>query len=176
MNCRLSCAAAATSRFLSAVAVLCAAWPLLAAEPVKPDAPVQHQQPLEQLHGSEPKRIKFVVAQYPQLARRLGMECVVTLHFTVLPDGSTADIEVVHSDPVPLFALFEESAIQAAKQWRYEPVIRNGQPVAETVEVRVRFARSKTAFPITYGDPIDPLGKHLGARFAGEKPVSLRDW
>jgi len=138
-NRRLLCLlAAATSRFLSAVVAICAAWPLLllAAEPVKPDAPVQQEPPLD---AGALMRTKVVPADYPDLALRHGMECVVTLRFTVLPDGSTADIEVVHSDPVPLFALFEESAIRAVKQWRYEPVIRKGQPVAQKVEARIRF-------------------------------------
>jgi len=144
--------------FLAAVAI-CAAWPLLlpAAEPVKPDAPLQRQQAPERLDTNELKRTKVVPAQYPELALRHGMECVVILRFTVLPDGSTADIEVVHSEPVPLFALFEASAIQAVQQWRYEPVIRNGQPVAETADVRIRFGEKRVAFPITYDDPIDPV-------------------
>src|SRR5690242_3184038 len=112
------------SRLLLAVLAICTAWPLLlsAAEPVQPDAPVPQQQELPVL-----KRIKSVDAGFPELAVRQGMtECVVELRFTVLPDGSTADIEVMHSEPVPLFALFEESAIRAVQQWRYEPVMRNG--------------------------------------------------
>ncbi len=137
---------------LLAVVAICAARPLLAAERVKPDAPVQQEQPLA------PKRIRLVDASFPELALRLGMtECVVDLQFTVLPDGSTADIEVTHSEPVPLFALFEENAMRAVKQWRYEPVIRNGQPVAETVAVRIRFDGKRTAFAVRYDDPIDPV-------------------
>jgi TonB family protein len=43
----------------------------------------------------------------------------------VLPNGSTADIEVVQAEP---FGLFEANAIRALQQWQYEPAIRDGQP------------------------------------------------
>jgi TonB family protein len=63
----------------------------------------------------------------------------------VQPDGSTADIEVAHDEPSGQFeesatrAFFEENAIRALQQWRYEPVIRNGQPVAQQAEIRIKF-------------------------------------
>ena len=85
------------------------------------------------------------------------MSCAVTLRFTVLADGSTSDVEVVHSDPVPLFALFEQNAIRAVQQWRYEPVIRDGKPATQTVETRIRFEGNKNVFPVTYDDPLDPV-------------------
>jgi TonB family protein len=127
------------ARLLSAMVAICAGWPLLAAEPVKPDAPVLQQLPLELPEESELKLTKFVYAQYPQLARRHGVRGIVVLQFTVLPDGSTTDIEVVSSEPASLAALFEESAVRAAQQWRYEPVIRNGEPVELSTTVRIRF-------------------------------------
>jgi TonB family protein len=140
------------SRLLPALVAICAAWPLLllAAEPVKLDAPDQQQQPPAQ---SELKRTKVVNASYPQLALDYGIEGFVDLHFTVLPDGSTADIEVVQAEPA---GLFEASAIKALQQWRYEP----GQPVAQPADVRIRFAPPNTAanaLPLTYDDPMDPV-------------------
>ncbi len=79
----------------------------------------------------------------------------------MLPDGSTAVIEVPHAEPA---GVFEECAIRALKQWRYEPVIRNGQPVAQEVDVRIRFQLSKDGnaaaddSSITHYDAIDPVG------------------
>jgi serine-type D-Ala-D-Ala carboxypeptidase/endopeptidase len=143
---------------LSAVVAICATGPLLAAEPMKADAAVQQQQPLERVNAGQVKRTKVVSARFPELALRHGMfECFVDLRFTVLPDGSTADIKVAHSEPVPLFALFEESAIRAVQQWRYEPVMRDGRPVAQSMEIRLRFDGRQAAYPVTYDDPIDPV-------------------
>jgi len=131
-----------SSRLLSAAVVAtCAAWPLLAAEP----APVQQQQPSEPISASLLQRTKVVAPEYPQIAVEHGVEAVVNLQFTVLPDGSTADIEVAHDEPTGQFeesatrAFFEESAIRALQQWRYEPVVRNGKPVAQRAEIRIKF-------------------------------------
>jgi TonB family protein len=165
-------AAAARSRFLLGVLAICATWPLLllGAEPVKPDAPVQQRQAPEAPDASPLKRTKTVVAQYPQLPLSHGIEGAVTLRFTVLPDGSTADIEVVNTESEAPFedravqaisnSLFEENAIRALQQWRYAPLIRDGQPVAQSAMVRIRFAPCKDvktaadALPSTYGDPL----------------------
>jgi TonB family protein len=82
------------------------------------------------------RRIKVVNAVYPQVAKDNALGGTVDLQFTVQPDGSTADIEVVKSDPQ---GLFETSAIKALSQWRYEPVIRDGKPVAQRAMVRIKF-------------------------------------
>jgi TonB family protein len=139
--------------WVSAVIAICAASPLLAAEPTKPDAPVQ-QAPAERRSASELKRTKVVYTGYPQLALDYGIEGFVSLRFTVLPDGSTAGIEVVQAEPA---GVFEGHAIRALRQWQYEPVIRDGQAVAEPVAIRIKFALPNTAanaLPLTYDDPI----------------------
>ncbi|NJO13681.1 MAG: energy transducer TonB [Gammaproteobacteria bacterium] len=106
------------ARLLSALVAICAACPPpQAAEPEKPDAGVQ-QQPLERISASQLKRTKVVAASFPQLALDYGVEGFVSLQFTVLPDGSTADIQIVQAEPA---GVFEANAIKALQQWRYEP-------------------------------------------------------
>ncbi len=55
-------------RFPATMLAVCAAWPLLAAEPVKPEVPVQQQSPAKQFNASELKRTKAVNTGYPQIA------------------------------------------------------------------------------------------------------------
>jgi protein TonB len=83
------------------------------------------------------RRTKIVNAAYPQVAKDNALSGMLELNFTLQPDGSTSDIEVVKAEP---FGLFEESAIKAVAQWRYEPVIRDGKAVAQPVTVNIKFA------------------------------------
>lgn len=63
----------------------------------------------------------------PPEAIARGIEGEVTLRFTIAPDGSVVDIEVVSADPP---GYFERAAIRAVSRWRYDPQLVDGQPVA----------------------------------------------
>lgn len=56
--------------------------------------------------------------QYPSKALRRAREGVVELSFSVLPDGSTSQIEIIRAEPP---GLFDKAAIEAVKQYRYTP-------------------------------------------------------
>ena len=62
---------------------------------------------------------------------------VVWVEAVVLPDGTVGDVQITKSlDPV--FGLDEE-AVKAAKQWRFVPGTRFGQPVAVLVTIEISF-------------------------------------
>jgi len=82
------------------------------------------------------KRTRMVEPVYPDTARKRGIEGWVELAFTVTPSGTVQDIEVRNSDPA---RMFDDSAISAVRQWRFEPVERNGQKVSQRALVRLRF-------------------------------------
>ena len=55
--------------------------------------------------------------QYPDWARRQAVEAVVTLHFSVLPDGRVReDVQVLKTGG---FRDFDERAVAALRQWRF---------------------------------------------------------
>ena len=62
------------------------------------------------------------------------------LWFTVRPDGSVTDIEVKEASPAGVFDAF---AVEALRQWKYEPVEREGKKVAQRVEIRMNYALPK---------------------------------
>jgi protein TonB len=52
---------------------------------------------------------------YPELARRMHLSGKVKLELVIAPGGSVKSAKLVGGNPV-----FEKSAVDAAKQWRFE--------------------------------------------------------
>jgi hypothetical protein len=76
--------------------------------------------------GENPlERLEYVAPKFPSSVRNRGITGWVEVEFTVLADGSTADIV----------------ATTAVGQWRYKPVMsRDGKVVEQRAAVRIRFS------------------------------------
>jgi len=81
-----------------------------------------------------PKLVREVSPVYPEAARKAGVEGVVILEATTDTYGGVAKVKVLRSIP-----LLDQAAIDALKQWVYEPVIVDGKPVPMTFTVTVQF-------------------------------------
>jgi periplasmic protein TonB len=84
-----------------------------------------------------PQPLKEVKPQYTADAMRAKVQGTVLLECVVLPDGSVGNVEVVRSLD-STFGLDQE-AIKAAKQWRFKPGTRFGEPVAVLVTIELTF-------------------------------------
>jgi TonB family protein len=84
-----------------------------------------------------PRVLREVKPAYTADAMRAKIQGVVLLECVVLPDGSVGRVEVVRSLDNN-FGLDEE-AIKAAKQWRFAPGTRFGEPVAVIVTIELTF-------------------------------------
>jgi TonB family protein len=76
---------------------------------------------------------------FPEFARRARTEGHVVLQTLVGTDGVPRDICVVKGTGNGLLG-FEYAAIQAMKNWRFEPAQRDGQPVELTTAVGFHFS------------------------------------
>lgn len=86
--------------------------------------------------GIEPPRLlREVKPDYPEDARRRSVEGDVVMEIVVRRDGSVGDVRVLQS----LGAGLDQRAIDAVKQWRFDPARRQGSPVDVLVEVSVEF-------------------------------------
>jgi periplasmic protein TonB len=86
---------------------------------------------------TSPVVLKEVKPAYTAEAMRAKVQGVVWLRCVVMPDGSVGRVEVVKSlDGV--FGLDQE-AIKAARQWRFAPGKRLGEPVAVRVTIELSF-------------------------------------
>lgn len=85
-----------------------------------------------------PRLIRDVKPQYTADAMRAKIQGVVLLECIVLPDGSVGDVKVKRSLD-PTFGLDQE-AVKAARQWRFIPGMRLGEPVAVIVSIELSFS------------------------------------
>jgi TonB family protein len=99
-------------------------------------AAAENAPPDDLMPASRLNLVKSVPPVYPVRARAAGIEGWVDLDFTVAEDGIVRSIEV-HAASTP--GVFEDAAIKAVSQWRYQPVLRDNQPVAVRTRLRVRF-------------------------------------
>jgi protein TonB len=86
--------------------------------------------------GVEPPRLlREVKPDYPDAARRQGIQGEVVLALVVRRDGTPVDIRVTrHLGPE-----FDARAIEAVRQWQFSPGRLRGTPVDVAVEVSVDF-------------------------------------
>jgi TonB family protein len=83
-----------------------------------------------------PVKIKDVQPVYPQIARTAKVSGVVIIEATIDADGKVADAKVLRSVP-----LLDQAALDAVKQWEYQPSMQNGKPVPVVMTVTVNFTR-----------------------------------
>ena len=73
-----------------------------------------------------PRKIESPPPLYTQVAKEEGLQGVVILQALIDEQGRVAEIEVVKGLPLGL----TEEAIDALRQWTFEPATLDGEPVA----------------------------------------------
>jgi protein TonB len=84
-----------------------------------------------------PRVLREVRPNYTSDAMRAKVQGVVMLECVVRPDGSVGDVQVTRSLDSN-FGLDQE-AIKAAKQWRFAPGTRLGEPVPVLISIELTF-------------------------------------
>jgi periplasmic protein TonB len=72
---------------------------------------------------------------YPPLARQTRISGTVKLHAIIGKNGAVEQLQVVSGHP-----LLVQSALDAVRQWRYQPTLLNGDPVEVDTEIDVIFS------------------------------------
>jgi TonB family protein len=85
--------------------------------------------------ASLPRR-REVPAVYPRDALLDRVEGWVDLEFTISEEGVPIDVKVKAAQPARVFDI---AASQALRQWRFEPIIRDGAPRARRATLRMEF-------------------------------------
>lgn len=84
-----------------------------------------------------PVKVFDVRPEYPEDAQEAGIQGTVVLGIVIGGDGSVLDTEVLRSIPE-----LDQAAIDAVKQWQFEPTLLNGEPVEVEMSVTIQFTLS----------------------------------
>jgi len=83
----------------------------------------------------QPKLIHRVEPLYPEIARQARVEGYVIIEATTDIYGRVDRVHVLKSIP-----LLDQAAIDAVRQWVYEPMVINGRPRGVIFTVNVTFS------------------------------------
>ena len=104
----------------------------------------------------QPKRVKWIAPKFPEGQREATKDgLIVILEVLIGPDGRVTQAKVLRPAPAieatidtqgrvtstrpAALNAFAEAAVDAAKQWEYEPTLLNGAPVSVVMTVTVTF-------------------------------------
>ncbi|HID95069.1 MAG TPA: energy transducer TonB [Candidatus Latescibacteria bacterium] len=98
----------------------------------------------------KPRLVKSIKPEYPEVARRAGIEGMVILHLLVGKDGRVRKVLVIKApgekieiskDPEECEdrAGFIKAAVEAVWQFEFTPALQNGRPVRVWVSLPVKF-------------------------------------
>jgi protein TonB len=101
------------------------------------EAPPPPPAPVVRVGGSikEPKVVHRVEPVYPTLALQARLSAMLILEARVDTRGHVVAVSVLRGHPV-----FDEAAIAALKEWRYQPLLLNGQPTGFILTVTMNFS------------------------------------
>lgn len=87
--------------------------------------------------GGNPLIVLFrVMPEYPEVARRRGIEGWVRLEVRVTAAGLLGDARVVAASPRDTF---DEAALEAIRHWRFKPAFREGRAVEQRAMLTMEF-------------------------------------
>ncbi|HVO10789.1 MAG TPA: energy transducer TonB [Vicinamibacteria bacterium] len=141
----------------AAAIVLSAAWvvsgvPLQAAKPAATTATISIE---DVAHGAAPRKVKDVKPVYPEEAKKDGVQGLFVIDVVIGPDGAVRDTKLVESAPTPEAKVvgpakgagrgpqgdprLARAALDAVRQWQFEPIAVAGRPVEAHLTVTVAF-------------------------------------
>jgi TonB family protein len=85
---------------------------------------------------SAPRLTHRVEAEYTDAARKDKLQGTCELEFVVGKDGHTQDIRATSP---PIGDGLDEKAMEAVQQWRFDPALKDGKPVAVRLHAEVTF-------------------------------------
>jgi periplasmic protein TonB len=81
------------------------------------------------------RMIHMVQPVYPTIAKQAHIQGTVVLHALIAKDGTVQELQLLGGPP-----LLVRAAMDAVKQWRYQPTMLNGEPVEVDTTISVIFS------------------------------------
>jgi len=116
-----------------------------------------------------PKLIKKVEPVYPDEARKAGIEGAVTLEATTDNRGRVQNVKVLRSIPE-----LDQAAVDAVKQWVYEPMVIDGKPRGVVFTITCRFSLDNERMGKAFEGGVTGTDQKPAVRAVGDiKPPKL---
>jgi TonB family protein len=106
----------------------------------------------------KPRVIHRVEPVYPADAREKNIKGSVILTMVVDREGNPQDVKIWRS----LYPSMDQAALEAARQMRFEPALKDGQPVSETLRVEFYFSMEDWHVAVTGSGEGKGDGKGVG--------------
>ena len=74
--------------------------------------------------------------RYPHDAMKKGLEDQVIVRYIIGTDGRVKDVEIISHATYPVF---DEATVDAIKQWRFHPMIKDGKKIEVVHELAINF-------------------------------------
>ncbi|HSS99729.1 MAG TPA: TonB family protein [Terriglobales bacterium] len=112
---------------------------------------------------------KRVAPIYPNLAELARIQGLIRLLITIDTAGKTKSIQVISGHPMLI-----DAALNAARQWQYEPFEADGQPIEVKTEIAIAVPDSGRHDEVKHKDPV--LRTYLQAKREGEQALMKNDF
>jgi TonB family protein len=116
-----------------------------------------------------PRLVSKKEPEYSEAARKARVQGTVVLYTEVSPDGTAQNIRVLNS----LGSGLDEEAIEAVRQWKFNPGIKDDKPVTVAASIEVNF-RLLGSWQITRTDYTAPAGFGKPAMMAFTLPGACK--
>ena len=97
----------------------------------------QEDSPIFMAWEEAPQLIKMVTPEYPEIARKAGVEGQVIMQIVVDEEGNVLQADVVFAQPA---GIFEEAAIKAMLQWKFKPAKQRDKAIKVRMGQRMDFS------------------------------------
>ncbi len=81
------------------------------------------------------KMVRMIQPTYPAIAKQAHIQGTVILHAIIAKDGTVQELQLMGGPP-----LLVKAAMDAVRQWRYQPTLLNGDPVEVDTTISVIFS------------------------------------
>jgi TonB family protein len=124
--------------------------------PVEPPAPPTETIPTPIFMAWEvaPRLVHQDDPAYPETARNAGVEGIVVLQIVIDETGKVVEANAVAGQPP---GIFEEAAVEAVKDWEFEPAMQGGKPIKVRIAQTVIFKLKTVEPPPPPPPPTPPI-------------------
>jgi protein TonB len=81
------------------------------------------------------RMVRMIQPTYPAIAKQAHIQGTVVLHAIIAKDGTVQELQLMGGPP-----LLVKAAMDAVRQWRYQPTLLNGDPVEVDTTISVIFS------------------------------------